>query len=51
MYNILKSSPDIMKDFLKLKLTTIKLLMCSYFPEEMLKQLDMDYRPCLTDIL
>ena len=22
--------------------------MCSYFPKEMLKQLDTDYRPCLT---
>ena len=37
-----------MKDIFKTKITTKMLLMCSYFPKEMLKQLDMDYRPCLT---
>ena len=52
MYKTLNSfSPEIMKEILKLKLTTTILLMRSYFPKEMLKQLDMGYRPCLTWVL
>ena len=48
MYKMLNSlSPEIMKDIFK-TITTIILLMRSYFPKEMLKQLDMNYRPCLT---
>ena len=39
------------KTFLKLKVTTIILVMRQYFPKEILKQLDMDYRPCLTWVL
>ena len=49
MYKILNSlSSEIMKDFLKLKLTAIILLMHYYFPRQVLKQLDMNYGPCLT---
>ena len=52
MYKILNSlSSEIMKDFLKLKLTAIILLMHYYFPRQMLKQLDMNYGPYLTWIL
>ena len=36
------------KTFLKLKVTTIILVMRQHFPQEILKQLDMDYRPSLT---
>ena len=32
------------KTFLKLKVTTIILVMRQHFPQEILKQLDMDYR-------
>ena len=34
--------------FLKLKVTTIILVMRQHFPQEILRQLDMDYRPSLT---
>ena len=33
------------KTFLKLKVTTLKLVMRHRFPQEILKQLDMDHRP------
>ena len=36
------------KTFLELKVTTIILVMRQHFPQEMLKQLYMDYRPSLT---
>ena len=36
------------KTFLKLKVTTIILMLRQRFPQEILKQLDMDYRPSLT---
>ena len=36
------------KTFLKLKVTTIILVMRQHFPQEILKQLDMDYRPSFT---
>ena len=36
------------KTFLKLKVTTIRLVMRQHFPYEVLKQLGMDYRPSLT---
>ena len=36
------------KAFLKLKVTTIILVMRQHFAREMLKQLDLDYRPSLT---
>ena len=43
MYKILNGlSPDIMTS-LKLKVTTIILVMRQHFPQEILKQLDMDY--------
>ena len=49
MYKILNGlSPDIMQDILKLKVTTIILVIHKYFPQEILKQLDMDYRPSRT---
>ena len=54
MCKILNSwSPEIMKDIFKakVKLTTIILWIHSYFPKEMFKQLDMDYRPYLTLVL
>ena len=35
------------KTLLRLKLTTIILVMCQHFPQEILKQSDMDYRPSL----
>ena len=36
------------KTFLKLKVTTRILVMCQHFPQEILKQLHMDYKPSLT---
>ena len=36
------------KTFLKLKVTTIILIMNQHFPQEILKQLDMDYRLSFT---
>ena len=36
------------KTFLKLNVTTIILAVRQHFPQEILKQLDMDYRPSLT---
>ena len=51
MYKILNGlSLDIMQgiSLLKLKVTTIVLVMRQHFPQEILKQLDMDYRPSLT---
>ena len=52
MYEILNGfSSDIMQTFLKLKVTTIILLMHQHFPQEILKQLDMDYRPTLLGTL
>ena len=36
------------RTFLKLKITAAILLMRQHFPQEILKQLDMDYRPFLT---
>ena len=38
----------IFKTFLKLKVTTIIFAMRQHFPQEILKQLDMDYRSSLT---
>ena len=49
MYKILNRLLNILcKTFLKLKVTTIILVMRQHFPQEILKQLDMDYRPSLT---
>ena len=42
------SSPILCKTFLKLGVTIIILIMRQHFPQEILKQLDMDYRPSLT---
>ena len=39
------------KTFFKLEVTTILLVMGQHFPQEMLKQLDIDYRPSLTWLL
>ena len=36
------------KTFLKLKVTAIILVMHQHFPQEILKQLDIDYKPSLT---
>ena len=38
------------KTFLKLKVTTIIPLMRQHFPQEIFKQLDMNYRPSLTGL-
>ena len=49
MYKILNGlSPDIMQDIFETKLTTIILVMRQHFPQEILKQLDMDFKPSLT---
>ena len=49
MYKILNGvSPDIMKDILETKNDTVILVMRQHFPQEILKQLDMDYRSSLT---
>ena len=37
-----------MQDIFEIKATTIILAMRQHFPQEILKQLDMDYRPSLT---
>ena len=39
------------KTFLKLKVTTIILVMHQHFPQEILKQFDMDYRLKVTTII
>ena len=52
MYKTLKSlSPEIMKDIFKTKNNHYNTLNALIFPKEMLKQLDMDYRPCLKWVL
>ena len=38
------------KTFLKLKVTTIILVVRPYFPQEILKQLHMDYKPSVASI-
>ena len=49
IYKILnRLSPDIMQDIFEIKAATIILAMRQHFPQEILKQLDMDYRPSLT---
>ena len=37
-----------MQDIFEIKAATIILAMRQHFPQEILKQLDMDYRPSLT---
>ena len=52
MYKTLKSlSPEIIKDIFKTKNNHYNTLNVLIFPKEMLKQLDMDYRPCLKWVL
>ena len=52
MYEILNSlPPEIMKDILKTKTNYYNTLNVLTFLKEMLKQLDVDYRPCLTWVL
>ena len=52
MYKILNSlPPEIMKDILKTKTNYYNTLNVLTFLKEMLKQLDVDYRPCLTWVL
>ena len=52
MYKILRNvSPEIMKDIFKIKTNHYNTLNALNFPKEMLKQLDMDYRPYLTWVL
>ena len=49
MYKVLNEfSPDIMQDIFKLKVATIILVMRQHFLQEILKKIDMDYRPSLT---
>ena len=49
MYKILNVlSPDIMQDIFETTIPTMILAMRQHFPQEILKQLDMDYRPSLT---
>ena len=52
MYKTLNSlSPEIMKNIFKTKTNYYNTLNELIFPKEMLKQLNMDYRPCLTWVL
>ena len=52
MYKILNSlPPEIMKDILKTKTNYYNTLNVLTFLKEMLKQLDVDYRPCLAWVL
>ena len=49
MYKILNSlSPEIMKDIFKTKTNYYNTFNALIFSKKTLKQLDMDYRPCLT---
>ena len=49
MYKIIKDYPQILcKTFLKLEVATVILVICQHFLQEILQQLDVDYRPSRT---